>query len=89
MVKELSAAFALAVPRQETEAVVEHLAFFQRVQAMIRKRLADDSGSNGRGRRDVDYAMRQIMGDAVDADDGRRSLCCCRIRRGPARRIER
>jgi outer membrane protein assembly factor BamB len=69
MVKELSAAFALAVPRPETEAVVEHLAFFQRVQAMIRKRLADDSGSNGRGRRDVDHAVRQIIGDAVDADD--------------------
>src|SRR5690625_1165888 len=70
MVKELSAAFALAVPRPETEAVVGHLAFFQRVQAMIRKRMADDSGSNGRShRRDVDHAVRQIIGDAVDADD--------------------
>ena len=44
LVKELSAAFALAVPRPETEAITPHLAFFQRVVAMIRKRLADDSG---------------------------------------------
>ena len=31
LVKELSAAFALAVPRPETEAITPHLAFFQRV----------------------------------------------------------
>ena len=43
LVKELSTAFALAVPRAETEAITPHLAFFQRVVAMIRKRLADDA----------------------------------------------
>lgn len=70
MVKRLSAAFALAAPRPETEEVVDHLAFFQRVAAMIRKRLADDSGSGARGRqRDVDAAVRQVIGGAVDADD--------------------
>jgi len=69
LVKELSAAFALSVPRPETEAVVAHLAFFQRVAAMIRKRLADDGGTGGRARqRDVDAAVRQVIGGAVDAD---------------------
>ncbi len=69
LVKELSAAFALAVPRPETEEVVDHLAFFQQVAAMIRKRLADDAGGDGRGRqRDVDAAVRQVIGGAVDAD---------------------
>ena len=70
LVKELSAAFALAVPRSETEAVVEHLAFFQRVAAMIRKRLADESGTHATARqRDVDAAVRQLIGGAVDADE--------------------
>ena len=69
LVKELSAAFALAVPRPETEAVVEHLAFFQRVAAMIRKRLADESGGAAKARqRDVDAAVRQVIGSAVEAD---------------------
>ena len=70
LVKELSAAFALAVPRPETEDIVEHLAFFQRVAAMIRKRLADESGGGARARqRDVDAAVRQVIGNAVDADE--------------------
>lgn len=70
LVKELSAAFALSVPRPETEEVVDHLAFFQRVTAMIRKRLVDDSGSSTQGRqRDVDAAVRQVIGNAVDADE--------------------
>mgnify|MGYP000682456806 CR=1 FL=1 len=69
LVKELSAAFALAVPRPETEAVAAHLAFFQRVAAMIRKRLADESGGARARRRDVDAAVRQVIGSAVDADE--------------------
>ena len=71
LVKELSAAFALAVPRPETEAITPHLAFFQRVAAMIRKRLADDDGTGaGRARqRDIDAAVRQVIGSAVDADE--------------------
>jgi type I restriction enzyme, R subunit len=69
LVKELAAAFALAVPRRETEDIVSHLAFFQRVAAMIRKRLADDVGTANRTRdRDVDAAVRQIVGSAVEAD---------------------
>ncbi|WP_260428268.1 type I restriction endonuclease subunit R [Burkholderia sp. Bp9031] len=69
LVKELSKAFALAVPRYETEAVAQHLAFFQHVAAIIRKRLADESsGSGGSHRRDVEMAVRQVIGAAVDAD---------------------
>ena len=71
LVKELSAAFALAVPRPETEAITPHLALSQRVVAMIRKRLADDDEAGaGRARqRDIDAAVRQVIGGAVDADD--------------------
>ena len=71
LVKELSAAFALAVPRPETEAITPHLVFFQRVVAMIRKRLADDTGGGaGHARqRDIDAAVRQVIGGAIDADE--------------------
>ncbi len=71
LVKELSAAFALAVPRQETDAIAPHLAFFQRVAAMIRKRLTDDAGGGAghRRQRDIDAAVRQVIGGAVDADE--------------------
>jgi type I restriction enzyme, R subunit len=71
LVKELSAAFALAVPRPETEAITPHLAFFQRVAAMIRKRLADDdeAGAGHARQRDIDAAVRQVIGGAVDADE--------------------
>lgn len=70
LVKQFSVAFALAVPRPETDALVEHLAIFQRVVAMIRKRLVDDSGASGAGvQRDVDLAVRQVVGGAVDAGD--------------------
>jgi type I restriction enzyme R subunit len=71
LVKELSTAFALAVPQPETESITPHLAFFQRCAAMIRKRLADEGGrSDGRARqRDIDAAVRQVIGGAVDADE--------------------
>ncbi len=70
LVKELSAAFALAVPRPETDEVAPHLAFAQRVVAMIQKRLADGTGGGGRFRqRDVDAAVRQVIGGAVDAGE--------------------
>lgn len=71
MVKRLSTAFALAVPREETRDVAPHLAFFQRVAAMIRKRLADESGprSETTGAGDIDAAVRQVIGGAVDAGE--------------------
>ncbi len=72
MVKRLSTGFALAVPREETTAIAPHLAFFQRVAQMIRKRLADERGpGDGRpaGSVDVDFAVRQVIGSTVDAGD--------------------
>jgi type I restriction enzyme, R subunit len=71
MVKRLSTAFALAVPREETKEIAPHLGFFQRIAAMIRKRLADDAGPTTArgGSADVDAAVRQVIGGAVDAGD--------------------
>jgi len=72
MVKRLATAFALAVPREETKEIAPHLAFFQRVAAMIRKRLADEGGpADGRSgsSADIDAAVRQVIGDAVDAGE--------------------
>jgi type I restriction enzyme R subunit len=71
MVKELSMAFALVVPHPDAEAITPHLAFFQRVQAMIRKRLADERGSGAPAARnpDIDAAVRQVIGGAVDAGE--------------------
>jgi type I restriction enzyme R subunit len=70
LVKELAAAFALAVPRAETDEIAPHLAFFQRLVAMLQKRLADDTGDRARFRqRDIDAAVRQVIGSAVDAGE--------------------
>jgi type I restriction enzyme, R subunit len=72
MVKRLATAYALAVPREETREIAPHLAFFQRVAAMVRKRLVDESGlADGRrgGSSDIDAAVRQVIGGAVDAGE--------------------
>ncbi len=71
MVKRLATAFALAVPREETREIAPHLAFFQRVAAMIRKRLADDAGprQDTGGSGDIDAAVRQVIGGAVNAGE--------------------
>ena len=70
LVRELALAFALAVPRPETEPIAPHLAFFQRIVAMIRKRLADDRDIGAHARsRDIDSAVRQVIGGAVRAGD--------------------
>jgi len=71
MVKELSMAFALVVPRPEAEAITAHLAFFQRVQTMIRKRLNDEgeSGPPAKANADIDAAVRQVIGGAVNAGE--------------------
>lgn len=75
MVKRLATAFALVVPREETREVAPHLAFFQRVAAIIRKRLADEAGRTpgagapNSGSRDIDAAVRQVIGGAVDAGE--------------------
>jgi type I restriction enzyme R subunit len=71
MVKELSTAFALVVPLPEAEEITPHLAFFQRIQAMIRKRLADERGTGApaAGNSDINAAVRQVIGGAVNAGE--------------------
>ena len=71
LVKELSLAFALAVPRPETKLIAPHLEFFQQMVAMIRKRLEDDSdgGAGYSPQSDINNAVRQVIGGAVDADN--------------------
>ncbi|MBB6336993.1 type I restriction enzyme R subunit [Xanthomonas arboricola] len=72
MVKRLATAYALAVPREETLSITPHLAFFQRVAVMIRKRLADARGaapSQANSSADVDAAVRQVIGGAVEAGE--------------------
>jgi type I restriction enzyme, R subunit len=70
MVRELAAAFALAVPRPETGLIAPHLAFFQRIVAMVRKRLADEREPGGVAPRgDVDAAVRQVIGGTVQAGE--------------------
>src|SRR5207245_3170824 len=77
---ELSTAFALAVPRPETEEITPYLAFFQRAAAMIRKRLVEDGGRGGghARQRDIDAAVRQVIGGAVDRSEERRVGGGCR-----------
>jgi len=69
MVKRLATAFALAVPRDETREIAPHLAFFQRVAAMIRKRLADETEPQPGAPGDIDAAVRQVIGGAVNAGE--------------------
>ncbi|MEZ6141501.1 MAG: HsdR family type I site-specific deoxyribonuclease [Zavarzinella sp.] len=71
MVKRLSRAYALAVPRQETVEITPHLAFFQRVEVMARKFLAEERGptDSSHGTSDVDLAVRQVLGGTVEAGD--------------------
>ena len=65
MVAGLSKAFALSVPREETEAIRDHLAFFQSVRAAIRKRLAEDGPPPPP---DARAAVRQVISGAIASD---------------------
>jgi len=65
MVAALSKAFALSVPRRETEAIRDHLAYFQAVRAAIRKRLADDGPPPPP---DARAAVRQVISGAIASD---------------------
>ena len=62
MVAKLSKAFALAVPRPETEEIRDNLAYFQSVRAAIRKRLADDGPPPPP---DARAAVRQVISGAI------------------------
>jgi len=60
-VRELSQAFALAVPHAEALRIRDDLAFFQAVQAVLAKRAPGDA----RPEEDIEQAVRQIISRAV------------------------
>jgi len=60
-VRELSQAFALAVPHDDALAIRDDVAFFQAVQAVLAKRAPGDA----RPEEDLDHAVRQIIARAV------------------------
>ncbi len=60
-VRELSKAFALAVPHEEALAIRDDVAFFQAVQVVLAKRAPGDA----RPEEELDHAVRQIISRAV------------------------
>jgi type I restriction enzyme R subunit len=60
-VRELSQAFALAVPHEAALRIRDDVAFFQAVQAVLAKRAPSDA----RPEEDIDHAVRQIISRAV------------------------
>ncbi len=60
-VRELSQAFALAVPHEEALRIRDDVAFFQAVQAALAKRAATEA----RPEEELDHAVRQIISRAV------------------------
>ena len=63
-VRELSQAFALSVPHQETSRIRDEVGFFQAVRAMLIKR----AGSKVRAQEELDHAVRQIISRAVASE---------------------
>lgn len=63
-VRELSQAFALAVPHEQAIAIRDEVAFFQAVQAVLAKRTASDA----RPEEELDHAVRSIISRAVAPD---------------------
>ncbi len=64
-VRELSSAFALAVPDERALAIRDDVAFFQAVRAALVKSTVDGE----RDAEDLDQAIRQILSRAVAASD--------------------
>jgi type I restriction enzyme R subunit len=63
-VRELSQAFALAVPHAEALRIRDDVAFFQAVQAVLAKRAPGDT----RPEEDIEHAVRQIISRAVSPE---------------------
>ena len=59
--RELSLAFALAVPREEALAIRDDVGFFQAVRAGLIK----TGGGGGRTQEEIEHAVRQIVSRAV------------------------
>ena len=64
-VRELSQAFALAVPHEETRQIRDDVAFFQAVRSVLGKRAPVDA----RPQEVLDLAVRQIVSRAVASDE--------------------
>ena len=63
-VRELSQAFALAVPHEDAIRIRDDVAFFQAVQSVLAKRAAADV----RPEEELDHAVRQIISRAVASE---------------------
>ena len=63
-VRELSQAFALAVPHEETVRIRDDVGFFQQVRAALSKR----AEAEARPEEDLDLAVRQIISRAVTSE---------------------
>ena len=63
-VRELSQAFALAVPHPETRRIRDDVAFFQAVQSVLAKRAA----AAARPEEDLDHAVRQLVSRAIASE---------------------
>ena len=63
-VRELSQAFALAVPHADTIRIRDDVAFFQNVQAVLAKRAT----GTGKPEEDLNYAVRQLVSRAVASE---------------------
>ena len=63
-VRDLSQAFALAVPHEETHRIRDDVGFFQQVRAALSKA----SPSESRAEEDLDLAVRQIVSRAVASE---------------------
>ena len=63
-VRELSQAFALAVPHEETQRIRDDVGFFQAVRAALSKRAITDA----RPEEELDLAVRQITSRAVSSE---------------------
>ena len=64
-VRDLSAAFALAVPHEETRRIRDDVAFFQSVQSRLLKRAPGEARSDEK----LDNAIRQIVSRAVASEE--------------------
>lgn len=63
-VRELSQAFALAVPHDEAIRIRDDVAFFQAIQSVLAKRASTEE----RPEEDLDHAVRQIISRAVASE---------------------
>lgn len=65
MTARLSKAFALSVPRTETEAIRDNLSYYQNVRAAIRKRFGEGNGSRAK---EDSHAVKQVISGAIRTD---------------------